>query len=340
MAVVEPAVPAGPAGLEEMYRDFAPPLVDLCRRRLGDAARAEDACHETLLRAQRAIGSFRPGAPMWPWLATIARNVCTDMQRRDARITLVAEPDDDACSPGPEEAAANNVRRELIADALTSLPANVRRSVYLRHIEGWSYEEIARADRTSLAAVRTRLTRGRRALRDRIEELARHRGEWPLPALAPLAWLRARAMRARLAVDRVDAGLGPALANAVPFAAALVIATGLGAGPPARPVPPAPAAPTAAAVAPVAAQPAVVAPVVAGAREPAGHEPSVAAPTPEAGAGRGGGSLPTTTPAMATTVPVGETAWSIEVGPVGLSCRQADGPVTQYLCPIVAPPSG
>jgi RNA polymerase sigma-70 factor, ECF subfamily len=336
MAVVEPARPAGPAGLEKMYRDFAPALVDLCRRRLGDPTRAEDACHETLLRAQRAIGSFRPGAPMWPWLATIARNVCTDMHRRDARITLVADPTIDTTTPGPEETAADTVRRELLADALTSLPAEVRRSVYLRHVEGWSYEEIARADRTTLAAVRTRLSRGRRALRERVEELARHRGEWPLRALAPWAWLRARATRARLFLDRLDGGLGPALANTAPFAAALILGSGL-VGSPSVPVA-RPAVTPSAAVTPTAAEvvlPVATAPAVAARAAPRDSAVRSAPPDPPAG---GGAAVPTTTPPVhaSGTLP-GGTPWWFDAGEGGLYCDGPDpGPVTQAACAALA----
>ena len=121
---------------------------------------------------------------------------------------VLADPPVRGAAPGPEEAAELAARRDLLVEALTSLPEHYRRPVYLRHVEGWSYEELARLDRTTLAAIRTRLLRGRRELRERVEALARERGQWPLAA-APLAWLRLRLGRARAPLGHAGAGHRP-----------------------------------------------------------------------------------------------------------------------------------
>ncbi|MDQ1373071.1 MAG: hypothetical protein QOJ09_409 [Actinomycetota bacterium] len=223
MAVEEPVGP-GDLRLRELYAQYGPALLRLCTRRLGDPSRAEDACHEALMRAHGAADRFRAGAPVWPWLATIAINVCTDMDRRDHRVAFMAQPPDVMRAPDAAAVADGHSRRELVRDSLRSLPVSYRRSVFLHYFAGRSYDEIAEDEGTSVAAVRSRLLRARRLLRTRIEQTATARGEWPLP----VAWLRGQATRARLTIGRIDATLGRSVESAAPYAAALLFALGLG----------------------------------------------------------------------------------------------------------------
>jgi RNA polymerase sigma-70 factor (ECF subfamily) len=318
--------------LAEMYEAHGPRLLALCRRRLGDPRLAEDALHEALIKAYRAQGSYRAEQPMWPWLATIARNVCTDMQRRQSRVVPVEcdRLDGPVIDDDPDETADRAVRRQLLVDALTSLPIQYRRPVYLKHIEGWTYEQIAAHDHTSLAAVRTRLLRGRRELRARVEDLARRRGQWPLPALAPLAWLRLRAVRARALLLPAEGGLGPVLANLAPFAFAAVLATVPAAGAPApSQPPPSPAAMTVAYRAdafPPATLSGRGAPASALAPAAARAIPAptrIVGLTPEANA--------------VAPVPVANQSAVVELGPAEIRCGEDGGPVTAAVCAIAEP---
>jgi RNA polymerase sigma-70 factor (ECF subfamily) len=327
---VQHRAPADADVLDELYRTHAVALLALCRRRLGDAHLAEDACHEALLKAHRARDSFRAEQPMWPWLATIARNVCTDMQRRQSRVTP-AEPqhlEGPAPEADPEELADRAIRRQLLVDALTSLPAHYREPVYLKHFEGWTYEQIAAHDRTSLAAVRTRLTRGRRELRARVEDLARRRGQWPLPVAAPLAWFRLRAARTRAMFVSTEGAFAPALANLAPFAVAAILA-GV---PTAGPEPPVVVAPRM-----MAAAAAHRIPVTAGPQ--AVLTPSaVLAPGTGVASPVGGGRVAAATPSAATStqVPGADRAW-VDVGPVEVHCTPDNGPVFGTLCGVPSP---
>lgn len=199
----------GGATFEAVYRRYAPALQAFCAGRLGNTADAEDACHEAMLKAHRALPRFRPGAPMWPWLATIAANVCIDMQRQrpcdslDA-VTAGTEAGDD----DPYDLVTARLRRQLVDDAIGGLPERYRAPVYLADIEGWSYAEIAKLEGTTVTAVRGVLHRGRAILRDRIAELLHDRRLPAMPAAVPMAWSRLRAkVRA--------ASSGPAATDAV-----------------------------------------------------------------------------------------------------------------------------
>ncbi|MEY2566362.1 MAG: hypothetical protein QOE35_891 [Actinomycetota bacterium] len=229
VAVHQPTGP-GELRLEELYSEHAPALLRLCTRRLGDPTRAEDACQEALVRAHQSADRFRPGAPVWPWLATIAINVCTDMERRDSRVAFMAQPPERATVMDTVAEADGRGRSRLVLDALRTLPVPYRRAVFLHHYAGLTYDEIADHEGTSSGAVRSRLLRARRLLRVRIQEIATSRGEWPLPATAPVAWLRDRAADARLAAGRVDAAIGQHVGTAAQYAAALLFAVGVGFG--------------------------------------------------------------------------------------------------------------
>lgn len=183
--------------LETLYRNYATPLLKFCRGRLGDATEAEDAALEALMRLHAALPGSRPG-PVWPWLVTIARNICTDIKRNRARIAAWDEPSRERLASDiegdPEEEVAHRIRKQLLDEAMQSLPGRYRSFVRLRDFDGWSYEEIARLHGVSIASVRSVLLRARRSLKKEVETLARAKGQWPLPAVLPGAWNRMRSL--------------------------------------------------------------------------------------------------------------------------------------------------
>lgn len=168
---------------EAMYALYQPRLVTHCRRRLWNEADAEDAAHETLLRAYRALPDFDPSSDAWPWLTTIASRICTDLRRRATRTPS---------APGPEREGADvheevvgRLRADILDDALRQLPARYRTPLLLREYARWSYDDIARLQGKSVGSIRSLLARGRRRLEAQVESIARTRGQWPLPGVVP-----------------------------------------------------------------------------------------------------------------------------------------------------------
>jgi RNA polymerase sigma-70 factor (ECF subfamily) len=220
-----------------LYRRYAGALKEFCRRRLGDPAEAEDACHEALIKAHRALPRFRKGARVWPWLATIADHVCTDFRRSSSRKASLGE---DVASDfsDPEEEAARGMREEILTEALQALPSRYRDYIRLRDLEGWSYEEISVFFRATIPSVKSTLLRARRTLRQEIEEVARRRKSWPLPVAVPnannpirrlirsaRAWLREMLVNSRTPIEKLE-GLTAVLANAA-LALAMSVAMGI-----------------------------------------------------------------------------------------------------------------
>lgn len=147
---------------------------NLCLRMLGSSAAAEDATQEAFFSAFRAIAGFK-GQNFRPWLMRIAANACTDELRRRGRRPTVSldtpppgsdEPIDlpDA-TPGPELEALRRETHGVVQAALLRLPADQRLAVVLCDVQGFAYEEIAEAMRTSVGTVKSRIARGREKLR-------------------------------------------------------------------------------------------------------------------------------------------------------------------------------
>lgn len=85
------------ADLERLMEEYGTGLLRLCALQLGDAALAEDAAQETLLRAWRRYGTFRGEAAERAWITAIALNVCRDLLRspwhtRRMELSALAEP--------------------------------------------------------------------------------------------------------------------------------------------------------------------------------------------------------------------------------------------------------
>lgn len=212
---------------DAIYREFKPALVAFCRARLRDGSEAEDACQETLLRAYRSLPRFDRTQRMWPWLATIAANVCTDMRRKRQAVPL------SACDTDPRagrtvdlaDELETRARARLVATALRELPDGQRRQVYLADAEGWSYADIATREQRSVASVRTSLMRGRSAFKTRARAIAEDRGMWPLSAVLPFARLR-RLLGRTAEESHLPVSAAPVAIGALQVAAAALVIIG------------------------------------------------------------------------------------------------------------------
>ena len=156
-------------------------VYNLCLRMLGAPQPAEDATQDAFVAAYRAVARFQggPGSSFRSWLLRIASNACLDeLRRRRSRpqVPLDASTGDDR--PGLDLPSADEPldlraeRGELagaIRDGLATLPPDQRLAVILRDVQGLAYEEVARATGASQGTVKSRIARGRAALRDYLQ---------------------------------------------------------------------------------------------------------------------------------------------------------------------------
>jgi RNA polymerase sigma-70 factor, ECF subfamily len=156
------------------YQDF---LFALVVRMVGDRDAAADVVQEAFLNAYRNLRSYRGGA-VRAWLARIALNAATDVLRRRRRHPSEPYPDweDEAWQPptgpedDPEREAARRARGRVLMAALQRIGEDQRRAIVLFDVEGFDYSEIAAITEVSLGTVKSRIHRGRLALRELLSE--------------------------------------------------------------------------------------------------------------------------------------------------------------------------
>jgi RNA polymerase sigma-70 factor, ECF subfamily len=163
---------------DELVRQHADRVYRLAYRLSGNPHDAEDLTQETFIRVFRSVQNYQPGT-FEGWLHRITTNLFLDMVRRRSRIRMEALPEDydrvPADDPNPEQIYHDSRLGPDLQAALDSLPPEFRAAVVLCDIEGLSYEEIGATLGVKLGTVRSRIHRGRQALRD---YLASHEGAY------------------------------------------------------------------------------------------------------------------------------------------------------------------
>jgi RNA polymerase sigma-70 factor (ECF subfamily) len=157
---------------DQLVEKYQHRVYDLVYRITGHHADAQDAAQEAFVKAYLGLGRFRGGAAFSTWLHRIAVNAALDLLRRrprgDLRVPHSVDPAVDPLADGAERVEA----RERIQRAIATLPIEQRTVVVLRDVQGCSYEEIAMIVQVPVGTVRSRLSRGREALRAALVDLA------------------------------------------------------------------------------------------------------------------------------------------------------------------------
>ena len=139
-------------------------------RMLGEHQGAEDVVQETFLRLVRNGQGGRPHSQQRRWLFVVARNLCVSRLRYEARRAGAARSENEiAGHPTPEETAANDEIGQQVAEAVLSLPVDMREVIILREYENMDYAQIAEIVGCPVGTVRSRLARAREKLRQRLQ---------------------------------------------------------------------------------------------------------------------------------------------------------------------------
>ena len=162
-----------PAAAQALVARKLPRILALAQRMLGDAVEAEDVAQETLLRAWKQAPRWTPGKARFDtWLHRVALNLCYDRLRRRREIPTQTPPDRPDEGPAPDRglmAAETGLR---VGQALSRLPDRQREAVVLCHYQEMSNIEAAALMAISVEALESLLSRGRRALRQSLSDLA------------------------------------------------------------------------------------------------------------------------------------------------------------------------
>jgi RNA polymerase sigma-70 factor (ECF subfamily) len=179
------------AAFDWLVTHYHAPVYSLIYRMVGNSADAADVTQEVFLKAFRGIRKFRQGSSLKTWLYRIAVREALNQRRwwsRHLRQLTSIEPDPDVEQPAPAmdlassqatpfDVAASGELRDAVDRALAQVPAVFRSAIVLRDLEGLSYEEVAEVLEISVGTVKSRIVRGRRALRELLEPILEAHGQ-------------------------------------------------------------------------------------------------------------------------------------------------------------------
>jgi RNA polymerase sigma-70 factor (ECF subfamily) len=166
-----------------LLAQYSHPVYSLIARSLRDPADAADVTQEVFVKVFRNISGFHGEASLRTWIYRIALHEASNQRRWWSRhkrqeLTIDAPLENEegetfcladalaASDASPYDCAARAEMKERVEAALRELPEAFRSVVVLREIEGFGYEEIAEILNVNLGTVKSRLTRGRTALRE------------------------------------------------------------------------------------------------------------------------------------------------------------------------------
>lgn len=156
----------------EVYREFGPMVLRLCRRILPTHEDAEDASAEIFMKAQRKLEHYDPGRPFKPWLYRVAANHCWDVlrARRGRQRVNDGEIDVESRDPDPLECMLASETHEEVRGAISRLDERSRLVLALRYFAELSYDEIAGVLGITSSFVGVLLLRSRRRMRRMLTE--------------------------------------------------------------------------------------------------------------------------------------------------------------------------
>jgi RNA polymerase sigma-70 factor (ECF subfamily) len=166
---------------EEIMDKYERKIFNMIYRMTGNYDDAVDLTQETFLKVYKSLRSFRGEANIYTWIYQIALNLCRTKMAQDRRMKVISldqeieteegemerEIPDDSMTP-EQVWEAKNIQ-EAVQKAIERLPLPYREVIILHDLQGFSYGEIANMLGTNEQAVRVRLHRARKRLKELLE---------------------------------------------------------------------------------------------------------------------------------------------------------------------------
>ena len=181
-ALIEATKRGDEAAFAEIVQRYRNPIVNFLYRFLNDYEEAVDLAQETFVRVYFAIDRYHTGFAFSTYIYRIASNLAiSELRRRkrrrvlsltglfqsDSDETAEYQPKDDRALP--DDNIVEDEKSQVIARAIAALPEKYRVPIILRDVEGRTYEEIAEIMELGLGTTKSRISRGRGLLKDKLK---------------------------------------------------------------------------------------------------------------------------------------------------------------------------
>jgi RNA polymerase sigma-70 factor (ECF subfamily) len=157
-------------------------IMQVLSRYLYDQSEVQDMAQEAFIKAYRALPNFRGDSQFYTWLYRIAINTAKNHLVAQGRRPPSADIDAGEAEQyegesalkeyaSPEREVLKDEIQRVVAEAINSLPEDLKTAITLRELEGMSYEEIAEAMDCPIGTVRSRIFRAREAIDEKLKPL-------------------------------------------------------------------------------------------------------------------------------------------------------------------------
>lgn len=165
------------SAFEELISGYEKKVYNTVYRFFNNSEDAMDITQEIFIKVFTSLHSFRENSSFSTWLYRIAVNTCIDFLRKKKDDTLPIKDEmvvgndtkHSSYTQLPEDFVEKQELKQALLKAIDSLPKEQRICVILRDIQGFSYTEISEILMCSLGTIKSRLSRGRRALRQKLK---------------------------------------------------------------------------------------------------------------------------------------------------------------------------
>ena len=177
--LIKQAIRGDAYAFEQLMRRHESRMYSVAIRMCGNREDAQDCVQDAMLRIYRALDRFKGQSSFSTWVYRITMNTCLDeLRRRKVRASTSLDtllesgwsPTDETDTP--EHHAIDAERRKALSGAIQSLPEDMRSAIVLREMQGLSYEEISDVLSVNVGTIKSRISRGREKLREKLKKNA------------------------------------------------------------------------------------------------------------------------------------------------------------------------
>lgn len=171
---------------EVILKIYEKKIYNFAYRMLGDKEDAMDTTQEVFMKAYKSINTFNGNSSFSTWLFKIAKNVCIDYLRKNDKARIYSldktikidgeeiKKETPDTSNLPEEIVKKRELQRIVHQAIARLPEKYKAVIILRDLQNFSYKEIAEILNCSIGTVKSRISRGRKELKNILSNEMEH----------------------------------------------------------------------------------------------------------------------------------------------------------------------